>query len=112
MSTLGVRGEYDLGWGDFRAGPLAGVEMDRVSATGFGGTSSSTKAAVWSAAELGGSAAWRVSQRVALSWTLEAVAPASRPSFVVTQTQGPPLVVDRPPPVAARSFLGLECRFF
>jgi hypothetical protein len=112
MWTLGARGAYEVGWGDLRVGALAGVEMDRVSAGGFGGTSSSTKDAVWSALELGGRAAWRFGRRFALSWALEGVAPASRPSFVAVQSRGPALIVDRPPGVAARSFVGVVCRFF
>ena len=93
--------------------PFLGAEVDRVSASGFGGTSTFQQTAVWAGIDLGATASWAVGHGFAVSWTLEGVAPTSRPPFVALQPAPEPSIqVERSWAVFGRTFLGVERRFF
>jgi hypothetical protein len=116
LATLGARAAYVFPAGDVAFAPLAGVEWDWMSATGFGGTSDQSHTASWVAVALGATGSWFPIRRfhaVALSLTLEAVVATQqlRP-FVATEPGGTDSTVAQPSQIAGRVFLGVEYRFF
>jgi hypothetical protein len=90
-------------------GPCAGFDAIRISSVGIGITAP-RDAATWDGAgSVGALAAIHVDGPFALALALDALAPTSRPRFVV---EGEPLVVlHRPAPVWGRMLLGAEMRF-
>ena len=116
LATLGVRAAYVLSAGDVGLAPLVGIEGDRMSATGFGGTSQHHQTANHIGVDLGATGIWfpvQAFHALALSLTLEAVSATEKPPpFVATEPGGTERVVQQSSQVALRAFLGAEVRFF
>jgi hypothetical protein len=116
LAALGVRAAYVLSAGDVGLAPRVGIEGDRMSATGFGGTSQHHQTANWIGVDLGATGLWcplRAFPALALSLTVEAVVATEKPPpFVATEPGGTQRVVQQSSQVASRAFLGVEVRFF
>ncbi len=112
QQTLGLRIAYAAPYRQLTLAPLVGAELDWVSAAGFGGTQHGNQSAHLVGVDFGGTAAWWVWRRLALSLTLEGVVLASRPSFVATTGGATTGTVQQASPVVGRTFLGIEVLFF
>jgi hypothetical protein len=114
LLTVGGRVGYVIGGGAFTFTPLVGVEVDLVTAAGFGGIAQFPQSPAWAAVDFGGTASWAFAPPFALVLTLEGVVATERPpAFVALQPGGAAsLVVAQPSQLAMRPFLGLEMRFY
>jgi hypothetical protein len=112
QQTLGLRIAYVARYRQLALAPFVGAELDWVSAAGFGGTQHGNQSAHLVGVDFGGTAAWWVWRRLALSLTLEGVVLASRPSFVATTGGAPTGTVQQASAVVGRTFLGIEVLFF
>jgi hypothetical protein len=101
--------------GDATVGPSAGVAVDHVSASGFGGGQAFTPGATFLSASAGALGVWAPTaaiRQLAVRLLTEAVIPFDRPSFVVREpAPAPPTVLHRTPAVAGRATLGVEVHF-
>jgi hypothetical protein len=112
--TFSARAGYAWPVGTFALGPLAGVDVESLSADGFGGTASSFhQSAVLAAIGGGGLLMWSPLPSLGLRLTAQAEVPLSRPSFVVVDpAPAPAELVHRPSAIGGRAALGVEWRFF
>ncbi|AKV04592.1 hypothetical protein AKJ09_11255 [Labilithrix luteola] len=97
-------------------GPVFGVELDHVEATGFGGNTSFDPDATFLAGSGGALAVWSPFTQVrgfSLRLSMEAVLPFVRPEFVVREpAPTSDTYVHRAAIVAGRAALGVEMIFF
>ncbi len=70
-------------WGRLSAGPCAGLEIDHVTAEGFGGSIRGSNDATWLSASPGVLGALHVTPWLAVRATLDATVPLERTSFVI-----------------------------
>jgi hypothetical protein len=112
LLTLGTRAAYGWPLGDFAVGPLLGVRVDDLTASGFGGMATYRRTAAWVAPAAGAFVAWSPTRRFAVRLTGQAAVPLSHPSFVVldsaTQAETP---IYRVPVVAGHATLGVAVLF-
>jgi hypothetical protein len=95
--------------------PCVGVEIDRLSAEGFGGAGSSalSGSGTWASGDGGLLLTWAPLRAFALRLDGELVVPFARPSFVVLAADGSVArVLHRPSPLGGRLGFGVELRFF
>jgi hypothetical protein len=109
-----ARGAYAWRLERFAMGPLAGIGLERLGASGFGGTSASFhQSAVWASIEAGAITTYALADWLALRASVRANVPTARPSFVVLEaTPAPAALVHTPAAVSASAAIGLEARFF
>jgi hypothetical protein len=116
FTLLGASAGVARAWSfeTFEVGPAGGLSIEHLAAAGFGGSAaSSDQSATWVAAQLGAFGAWKPTPRLALRIAAGAMAPSSRPSFVVLEPAPlAPALVHRLPAVTARVAVGAELRFF
>jgi hypothetical protein len=98
------------------AGPIVGLEIDRIEAKGFGGNRAFEPNATFLAASAGALATWAPISRVqsfAFRLSIEGVAPFDRPAFVVREpAPQSATIVHRAAVVAGRATIGAEMFFF
>jgi len=93
-------------------GPCLGVDLSRVSGTGFGGEKTLSGAGSWLALEGGLLGTWALASLVALRVGVDLQVPTSRPAFVVLAPDGTTAAsLHRPASVGGRFDLGAEIRF-
>ncbi len=108
-----LRVGYRLGPDGLGVVPFVGVEVDRVGATGFGGSTHTRQTAVWIAGEAGATLLFRLSGRFSLALAGGAIVPTSRPEFVATQpAPATSRVIQEPSAVIGRATVGIEGRIF
>lgn len=107
MTAVGVGACHALIRGRLELSPCAGAEIAIVRASGFGATTNYETGAEWTSALGSVLVALPIGRDVAVRTRLDALAPLSRPSFVV-ENEGP---VHRPPTLGVRAWLGAELRF-
>jgi hypothetical protein len=112
LLTLSLRACASAVRGRFEAGPCAGGELDRMSASGFGPAAwfeAANASAWWGAGLVGVTASWSVSPLLAVVARGEAVLTPAQQRFV---RQPGAVLVHSPAQLAGRVALGIELRFF
>jgi hypothetical protein len=109
-----ARASYGWQLGRLRAAPLVGVHLAELRAAGFGGTVANFEPSeVFVGIGVGGSLAWRLTERLEVRLALEGLRWLSRPTFVVVEPEPTsPTTINRPSVVVARAQLGVTVRFF
>ena len=99
--------------GKVELGPCAGAEVGWMRGAGFGVASASAGGTMWAGLLVGGLLNVRVSELFSLRLSLDAVAPLSRPSFVLDSpgVGGVPLKVHKSAGIVGRGLFGAELRF-
>ncbi len=109
-------GYLDVGYtftpGAFELGPLAGLEIGSLQASGSGTPSDATKSQLWEAVRVGGFASWFPVRRFGLVTRLEAAFPvAPRRKFIINgPTKETNETVAQPGVASGRAMLGVELR--
>lgn len=113
---VGLRGGVLLlGTPSMRVGPIAGIEVDHIDATGFGGTRAFKPSATWLSASGGGLALWSPFSGIpfALRASVDLLLPFSRPEFVVREpAPAAATPLHQTATVAGRATIGAELLFF
>ncbi len=108
LGTALVRGCVDVARTSFELAPCVGFELDRLSASSFGAsTSSGGQTALLFGPQLGALLAFAVTPWLAIRASVEAMVPLARQRFVIGNV-GP---VHRPAALAVRGHVGPEVRF-
>jgi hypothetical protein len=93
--------------------PCLGVDLARLSGSGFGGSKTFAGDGSWSALEGGLLGAWALASSIALRVGVDLLVPTSRPAFVVLAPDGSTAgSLHRPAPLEGRLDLGAELRFW
>lgn len=93
--------------------PCLGVDLSRITGSGFGGSKTFSGDGSWSAFEPGLLGTWALASSVALRVGVDLLVPTSRPGFVVLAPDGSTAEsLHRPAPIAGRVDLGAELRFW
>ncbi len=103
-----LQGCYGVFQGWASISPCAGLEIDSVSAAGFGADTPLRGAGTWAALAAGGLVSWEILPWLAVRAKMEALAPLYRYEFAIDGIG----VVHRPARLAGHLLLGLEVRFF
>jgi hypothetical protein len=93
--------------------PCLGVDLNRISGTGFGGSKTFSGDGSWSAFEAGLLGTWALAASLALRVGVDLLVPTSRPAFVVLAPDGSTAErLHRSAPIGERFDLGVELRFW
>ena len=104
LLVAGVRGCFALLQGAVELSPCVGVDLQTMSAKGFGATQNYDANGAWMSAAGGGLVRVPLASWFALRADVDAIAPFSRPTFVV-EGDG---AVHRPSAIGARAGIGAE----
>jgi hypothetical protein len=109
-----LRGTYGWPAGAITAGPVLGVGLEGVKASGFGGNRANfDRSAIIPEIAAGGFLAWPAFEPFVLQFSAEMAVPLSRPSFVVLEPPPvSPYVIHRPPSLAGRAMFGARVSIF
>jgi hypothetical protein len=88
MMSAALRGCYEREIASFTLGPCVAAEADHVRGEGYGELRAASGATYWIAGQIGGSAAWSFTRWGALRLRVDALAPLTRPRFVVEGAEG------------------------
>jgi hypothetical protein len=93
--------------------PCLGLDLSRISGSGFGGAKTFSGNGSWSAVEAGLLGTWAFASSVAIRVGLDLLVPTSRPAFVVLAPDGSTAgSLHRPAAIAGRFDFGVELRFW
>jgi hypothetical protein len=114
LVVAAMRVAYAWRFERFELGPLLGAGLERMGASGFGGTSASfDQSAVWASILGGGIATYAIVPWFALRASLLGEIPLARPSFVVLEPDPAPATpIHRPAALGGAATLGAEARIF
>jgi hypothetical protein len=112
LREIGTRAGYAWVAGAFAVGPFAGVDLEHLDASGFGGAAAFHQSADWGAIAAGALVTWAAAAHVALRLEAELSAPLARPSFVVLDSSSAPASpVHQVSTLGGRAAFGVEFRF-
>lgn len=109
--TLGARAGPSWSRSKFELGPFAGMNLELLQASGFGGEKPHEQGGFYPSLAAGALVVWRPLGSLSLRFSTQAVLPFARPSFVVVESNSAPGLLHRPASLTARGALGLGWDF-
>ncbi len=110
--SAGARACQSSALGRFELGPCALLDIETMSATGYGTTDDTSVTNTWVAVGLGGFGAFAVSPDLAVRLSVDALFPVTPPQFFIYESTGARQTVYKPASLSGQASLGLEVRFF